>query len=420
MNRFVTAKQAETWINGERWKGEKRGLENTRALLEILGHPETRMGRILHVAGTNGKGSTCAYLSGALTACGYKTGLFTSPYLRRFNERISLNGQPIPDEALADVASRVADAAEEAARSGIFATTFELLTVCACEYYAREHTDFAVMEVGMGGRLDSTNVLPSSVSLIAAIGFDHMARLGNTLPEIAAEKAGIFKSGVPAVVMQNPDSVMRVFAESAQNAGAELYIADKPRLLEYTKDGSTFECTLPVSGRILQSIRVRGAHQADNACLALSALDLLGIDMEAARRGVARAYWPGRLDLIGNILIDCAHNPQGAYTLKEYVDTFFSAHRKVLLTGMMQDKQIDKCAEIFASFADETVTTAVSWPRAISACELAKFYPDAHAVENEEAALAAAVKRAGSDGLVICAGSVYLAGDVLNILSSAR
>ena len=189
--RFQSAPEAISWINGARWKGEKKGLENTRALLEKLGHPEQRMGKIVHVAGTNGKGSTCAFLESGLKACGYHVGLFTSPYLRFFNERIVFDGKPIDDEALIDVASRVREAAEALTYEGVYCTTFELLTASACLYYALRGADYAVMEVGMGGRLDSTNVLPSSVSLIAAIGMDHMQSLGDTIEQIAFEKAGI-------------------------------------------------------------------------------------------------------------------------------------------------------------------------------------------------------------------------------------
>ena len=415
-NRFETASEAIDWINGARWKGEKKGLENTRALLGRLGHPEERMGRIVHVAGTNGKGSTCAFLDSALRACGCKVGLFTSPYLRRFNERIVFDGKPIADEALIDVASRVKEAAEALTGAGVYCTTFELLTASACLYYADMGAEYSVMEVGMGGRLDSTNALPSSVSLIAAIGMDHMQSLGDTIEKIAFEKAGIMKSGVPAAVMPNPESVMQVFKQHAKEVGAPLYLADKPSIEGISASGCRFTCKLP-HGEAAQTIFIPGAHQAQNAALALTALDLLGVDMGRAMQGVERASWPGRLDFRGNVLIDCAHNPQGAETLKKYVTRFFGARKKVLVTGMMRDKQIEACSEIFKSFADEVVTTQVSWPRAIGAQELMSYYPGcAAACGSVSQALEKARALAGGDGLVICAGSVYLAGDVINIL----
>ena len=414
--RFQTAVEAINWINGARWKGEKKGLENTRALLNKLGHPERRMGKILHVAGTNGKGSTCAFLESGLNACGYHVGLFTSPYLRFFNERIVFDGKPIGDETLIDVASRVREAAEALTQEGVYCTTFELLTASACLYYADMGADYAVMEVGMGGRLDSTNVLPASISLIAAIGMDHMQSLGDTIEQIAAEKAGIMKPGVPVVVAPNPKSVIQVMKQNARSVGAPLYLADKPLIAEQSAEGCRVTCDLPHM-RVTQTITIPGAHQAQNAALALTGLDLLGVDMARAIMGVERASWPGRLDLRGNVLIDCAHNPQGAETLKKYVERYFKDRKKVLLTGMMKDKQVSACAGIFGSFADAVVTTQVAWPRAISAEELNAFYPeDTAAFGDVKTALQEAKRLAGENGLVVSAGSVYLAGDVLNIL----
>ena len=417
IKRFETARQAIDWINGARWKGEKKGLENTRALLAKLGHPETRMGKIVHVAGTNGKGSTCALMAAALKACGYRVGLFTSPYLRRFNERIVFDDQPISDEALADIAARVREAAEELTSEGIYCTTFELLTASSCLYYADMHADYSVMEVGMGGRLDSTNVLPSSISLIAAIGMDHMQSLGDTLEKIAAEKAGIMKAGVPVVVMPGEESVMRVFEETASRVGAPLYRASEPQSATAGIDGARFTLALPSGARMEQEISLRGAHQIANAALALTALDLMGVSLPGASEGIKRACWPGRLDLRGNVLIDCAHNPQGAQSLKEYVQRWFGERKKVLLTGMMRDKQIERCSAIFQSFSDRVVTTQVDWPRAISAEELKNVYGgEALACPDVAQGLQTALRLAGEDGLIIAAGSVYLAGDVINIL----
>ena len=418
--RFDTAAQAIEWINGARWKGEKKGLENTQALLDKLGHPETHMGKILHVAGTNGKGSTCAFLESGLHACGCRVGLYTSPYLRFFNERIVFDGKPISDEALVDVASRVREAAEALTGEGIYCTTFELLTASACLYFADMHADHSVMEVGMGGRLDSTNVLPSTVSLIAAIGMDHMQSLGDTLEKIAAEKAGIMKPGVPVAVMPGPQNVMRVMKQTAREVGAPLTVADRPLMAAQSVDGCRFTCKLP-HGKVMQTITIAGAHQAQNAALALTALDLMGADMSRACEGVSRASWPGRLDLRGNVLVDCGHNPQGAQTLQKYVKRWFADRKKVLLTGMMKDKQIGACSDIFKSFADQVVTTQVSWPRAIQAEELKNYDPeDTVACADVAEALQTARQLAGEDGLVITAGSVYLAGDVINILEGEK
>lgn len=417
MSEFLTAQSAIDWVTGARWKGEKHGLENTRALLEALGHPEARMGRVIHVAGTNGKGSTCAMIDAGLRAAGFRTGLFTSPYLCRFHERIRVNGAPISDGELMSVAGRVRAAAETLLEKDIKCTTFELLTAMACLHYAETGVDFSVMEVGMGGRLDSTNVLSPEVSVIAAIGMDHMARLGSTLPEIAAEKAGIIKPETPAVVLSQSAEVMAVFRETAREMRAPLFETAPYEIIESDAYGCAFATELPAAGLVRQRISLPGAHQAANACLALTALDRLRIDMPRAQGGVARAKWPGRLEWIGNVLIDGAHNPQGARALKAYAEEALKGRRVVLLTGMMQDKQHAACADIFSTLADEIVTTSVDWPRALDAFALAEDYHGRAVSEPSiPAALARARRVAGEDGAIVVAGSIYLAGDVRNLL----
>ena len=417
MPAFESAEEAIRWINGARWKGEKNGLANTRALLDALGNPEKRMGRVIHVAGTNGKGSTCAMIERALRECGLKTGLFTSPYLCRFQERIRLNGAPIPDDALTDVCARVREKAEKLAENGICATTFELLTAIACLYYADSAVDFAVMEVGMGGRFDSTNVLFPAVSVIAAIGMDHMARLGNTIGEIAFEKAGIVKPRTPAVVMTQSEDAMRVFRSAAREMNAPLFETAPVSVLSETADGASFAVPLPANGLTRARIRLGGAHQIANAALALTALDRLGIDMTRAVSGLEKTRWPGRLEWIGNVLIDGAHNPQAARTLADYIHTYFQGRRVALVTGMMQDKQYEACASIFKTFASDVVTARVDWPRALPADALAAVYGHgACAAPSIRTALSTAKRLAGEDGIVVVAGSIYLAGDVRNLL----
>ncbi len=416
MTRFESAQAAADWINGARWKGEKNGLENTRALLAALDHPENKMGRIIHVAGTNGKGSTCAMIDKALRNCGYKVGLFTSPYLCAFNERIRLNGAPIPDEDLIDIASRVREAAEGLISAGVYATTFEILTACACLYYAEKQADFSVMEVGMGGRLDSTNVLMPDVCAIAMIGMDHMSRLGNTLSEIAAEKAGIMKTGVPAVVLTQDENVMRVFRETARSMRTPLFETGIIHKLSQDRNGFEIAVELPTSGFTRVKGNLPGAHQEKNAAIAVNVLDRLGINMQKALSGIEKAVWPGRLEWVENILIDGAHNPQGAHALKSYLDAYVPERPIVLLTGMMQDKQVEACASIFKEFSDYVITTNVNWPRAVHAQELKNYYKNALAFDTVESALKHARGLAGKDGAVVCAGSIYLAGDVRNLL----
>ncbi len=421
---FERVGDAINWIIGERWKGEKNGLENTRALLKALGDPQTRMGKIVHVAGTNGKGSTCAFIERGLRECGYKTGLFTSPYLCCFQERIRLNGKPISDEKLISVAKTVAASALELSGAGVFCTTFELLTAAACLFFAEENVDYSVIEVGMGGRLDSTNVLSPTVSVIAAIGMDHMQRLGNTIEDIAREKAGIIKPGVPCVALSQQETVMRVFRDYARTVKAPLFETGKEIALNEDAFGSRFSVDLPAYGLLSQSVSIAGGHQMRNAALALTALDRLDIDMKKASAGVALAKWQGRLEWVSNVLIDCAHNPQGANALCEYLKKHMKDRKTVLLTGMMHDKQIDACASVFGSFADCVVATRVEWQRALPAEELANTYlrifPEkagrVYSRESVSDALALSKKLAGDDGVVVVAGSVYVAGDVRRLM----
>ncbi len=418
MQTFTDAAQAVAWIHNLRWTGQKSGLTNTQALLDALGHPERRMGRMVHVAGTNGKGSTCALVERGLRACGYRTGLFTSPYLCRFAERIRVDGVPIPDAALIDCTERVRAACDALAQRGVYCTTFELMTAVAVLYFAESHTEYAVIEVGMGGLLDPTNALPSDLCLIAAIGLDHMKELGDTVEQIALQKAGIIKSSAPVAVTVQAEAIMAPIRQAAKAHGAPLFEVPAPAVLETALNSQTFVFSIPFGGTCTQRIRLNGSHQRQNAVLARTGLALLGVNSQLASEGMACAQWPGRLEWIGSWLIDSAHNPQAAHTLAEYVQTAAPVGGKiVLLTGMMKDKAIEECAAIMTSFADEVITTAVDDPRAVAPDQLARLYGEkAHDFPTIEAAFDAARRAAGAHGIVVVAGSLYLTGAIRNRL----
>ncbi len=416
---FDTAPQAIEWIEGLRYKGEKNGLANMRALLARLGNPQDKL-RMVHVAGTNGKGSTCAMLERMLRQCGLKTGLYTSPYLMRYHERMRVNGAPIGDEALVRLASLVRAEAEALVAEGVRPTTFELGTALCLLWFCEEQVDIAVIEVGLGGRLDPTNVIMPEVCLIAAIGMDHTKVLGDTLTAIAREKAGIIKDGIPVAVQDQPDPAVRaVFHEAAHAHGSLLIdLHEHPAsILEERPDGYRFD----FDGHTAE-IHLCGRHQVANACLALSGIRLLrsrGWDLpeDAVREGMRLAQWPGRLEwLAPNLLIDGAHNPHGAAALTAYVKKFLSGRRIVLCVGMMKDKDAASCAGLYKEIADEVVCTQVDYPRAMPAGELAKLYLDegvrATAVENRFEALSRALELAGEDGVAIVCGSLYLVGDI--------
>lgn len=421
-NEFKNAAQAVDWIFGLRYKGEKCGLANMRALLERLGNPQASL-RCVHVAGTNGKGSTCAMLERMLRACGLKTGLYTSPYLMKYGDRIRVNGLPINDQDFMRLTERVRQATEALLAEDVRPTAFELGTAVCLLYFAEQQVDIAVIEVGLGGRLDATNVLTPLLSLIAPIGMDHTHVLGDTLTLIAGEKAGIIKRRVPVIVQAQALAVREVFHRTAQALESPIIdLADSDLSIQridahgalFTLNGERAEIRLP------------GLHQVENAALALSAVHALQaqgwrLPEAQALEGLKKAVWPGRLEwLEESLLIDGAHNPHGARALAEYVRSFLADRRIVLLVGMMKDKDVASCTTLYARIAAEAVCTQVDYPRAMPAAELAALCRAqgiaACCESTVPQALARARELAGEDGLVIVCGSLYLVGDIRLLL----
>ena len=404
---FTNANDAINWIHGARYKGQKNGLENTRALLSALGNPQRRF-RSVHIAGTNGKGSTAAFTERALRGAGYKTGMYTSPYLIKYNERVQVAGVPIPDAALIDIVNLLVAKSDILVREGVFPTTFELGTALAFEYFSRMGVDIAVIEVGLGGRFDATNVITPDVSMIAAIGLDHMKMLGNTVCEIAFEKAGIIKPGVPVVAQAQDAPILDVFRKSARERGCALTIAEMPEILEETAHGARF-----LIDGLEYETALCGRHQLLNASLSIHALRILGIADQHIRSGIAQAKWPCRLEWVAGALIDGAHNPQGARSLRDYLERFFPGQKITLMTGMMHDKQMDECAKILAPICARVIATAVDEPRAASPEVLAELYRnlgvETVAMSGVENAIRSCLER---DGIRVFAGSLYIAGAV--------
>ena len=420
---FESAAQAIDWINGLRYAGEKNGLANMRALLERMGNPEKRL-KMVHVAGTNGKGSTCSMLERMLRECGLKTGLYTSPYLMRFPERMRVNGVPIDDESLVRIASRVRKETEKLLAEGVKPTTFELGTAIALTYFAEQQVDIAVIEVGLGGRLDPTNVIMPEVCLIAPIGMDHTKVLGEDLVQIAGEKAGIIKEGVPVAVapQQNAD-IMQVFRRTAEEKHAQMLEVRREAIeaVEADARGARFS----FRGQNAK-IRLAGEHQVENACLALSGMELLRnrgfcLSEELCIQGLAKAIWPGRLEWIDDqLLIDGAHNPHGAKALFAYVKKYLAGRRIVPVIGMMKDKDVSSCVCLYADLSKEAVATQVDYPRAMPHEELRDLLIS-HGVNAVSAgtipeAIGRAREIAGRDGIVLVCGSLYVAGEVRLLL----
>jgi dihydrofolate synthase/folylpolyglutamate synthase len=376
--------EALAWLYSTQLFGIKLGLENTRRLLAALDHPE-RACRFLHVAGTNGKGSTCAMLDAVLRAAGHRSGLYTSPHLVDFRERIRVNGERIPEADVARILTRLRDATSGWAHAP---TYFELSTALALRHFADAGAELVVLETGMGGRLDSTNAVTPIVSVITPIAMDHAQWLGDTLAKIAAEKAGILKPGVSAV--------SAVLEARAREVGAPL---------EFVRE--------PFPGHV----GLAGSHQKENAALAVAALRAARIDIPdaALRQGLATMQWPGRFQRLGDrFVLDGGHNPHAAAQLVRTWREEFGEERPLVIFSALGDKEYAAMLETLAAIADELWIVPVRSARATEPETLAAAAPvPARIFESLDAALAEAKSR---DRRVLVTGSLFLVGEALEIL----
>jgi dihydrofolate synthase/folylpolyglutamate synthase len=419
-------------------------LEEMRLLVEALGHPERRFRSVL-IAGTNGKGSTAATLAAILKSAGYRCGLYTSPHLVRVNERIRIDGEPISDEAFARHYFRVDDCARKLVTDGTLPahpSFFEALTAVAFEAFADARVDLAVLEVGMGGRLDATNVVEPLLSVITDISLDHTEWLGDTIPLIAREKAGILRPrGVLVTLPQHPEANQTIGEVAAEldvrgvNAAeytpcvqrSALSVPEKPLRNQYSLNvmGETLEVDSPLGGE----------HQRRNIALAIAtAVELCNshgyrITPMQIAEGIRQTQWPGRLERIrvqgkADVLLDVAHNPAGAWALRAAVSSFENAEsatrKHTLVFGCMKDKAYTAMAQILFPLFDLVVATPVESPRSASASDIvqaaAKTGVRAIAASDGHKALETAWAETPKDGLIVIAGSVYLVGDVRPLL----
>ena len=430
-------RQALNYIENTGKFGSRLGLENVSRLLDILGNPHRDL-RIIHVAGTNGKGSTCSFINSMLIYQGYNVGLYTSPYLEEFNERIKINNVNISDEDLAQSVSRVSDAIGQMIEEGCdHPTEFEIITACAFLYFRDRDVDFAVIEVGLGGRLDATNVCIPLVSAITSISMDHTEYLGDTLARIAFEKGGIIKNKRPVVLYQQSDEVESVISSICSERDSELFITENDKI-EYISEGmSSQSVNLEVMGHFYSGIEISlpGRHQARNLAVALSVLRLLEIssdisqvDTEALYRSIRETRWPGRMEVIKTeplTIIDGAHNPDGAAILSESVDRYLVGKKINLVFGMLRDKDILSVAKLLAVRADRIIITEPESPRAASSAEVhgiiletlrGEDVPDITEIPDIEEAVRHGQSMAGDGEAVIYAGSLYMIGRVRSLL----
>jgi len=427
----------------------KFDLTHMRVLLEALEHPEKKFPALL-IAGTNGKGSTAATLASVLQASGYKTGLYTSPHLVRINERIRINGAAIADNEFAlihDLVDRTAERLVTESELPWHPSFFEMLTAIAFEYFSRERIDIAVLEVGMGGRLDATNVVEPRLSVITDIALDHQKFLGDTLAEIAREKVGILRAKVPVVTLpQTPEANdvigNAILALDAKAVSAVPFVPPvSPNSAQYLvpstheKTGYVSRYPIQVVGKeITVETPLVGRHQLRNLALAIAAAEELSrarfpaITAATIETGIRETRWPGRFQVLSatadhpEIVFDVAHNPAGAWALRSTLSAAYEDRRLVFVFGAMRDKAVGEIAEILFPLADRVIATHVENPRAATAAEIreAAFRVAVDIVDAPDvpSALAQARAAAGTRGLVVVTGSIYIVGEAMRTLGA--
>ena len=422
----MTLDSALNYIHGLYRKGTKPSLERVRQLLSQLGDPQKQL-KFVHIAGTNGKGSTAAMSAAILHKAGYRTGLFTSPYIYRFNERIVLNGCQIPDEdviALTEELQAIAETMEDRP------TEFDFVTAMAMTYYARQKADIVVLEVGVGGVLDSTNIIPvPEAAVITNIGLDHTDLLGDTLEKIAAVKGGIIKEGGSAVIYRGSPSVEAVFETICREKNAGLRKADFAGLssVSHDLDGQVFDC----GERKGLKLPLLGQHQLYNAAVVLAVMDTLiekgwAISEDHIRQGMASVSWPGRFDIISReplFIIDGGHNPQCIEALVKNISDYLTGRKLVVLTGVLADKDYADMFRPVMDFVEQFVCITPDSPRKLEADDLAAYLRGVGAKAEGCGEMIHGIRRclelAGEDGVVLCFGSLYSIGQIKGALEDA-
>lgn len=405
--------------------GIEPGLERIEALLERLGHPERQM-RSVHVAGTNGKGSTCCMIERVLREAGYVTGLYTSPHMVTFAERMQIKGEFISEGELIELIEEVRLAAEE---GGITATFFEFVTAVAFLYFAKKGVEIAVVEVGMGGLLDATNVVQPEVAVVTNVGLDHTEFLGETKEEIAREKGGVFKTGAVAITGERDAKVLAVLEDLADKAGVELmraYNEVAVEIIEHDLGGQVIEVRSGGVKRRL-SMRLVGQHQAENAGVALAALAALRergwiLDEGSVERGMAKAFWPGRLQVLKQeplVVADAAHNEDGLIALGKFLATMDVAKPTVLLVGLKQGRDPALLAREVASLFDVIIVSEADF-MAEDAVRVGKALQEGgvlkvEVVVDRQRAMQRAQELVGKHGMILITGSIYFVGDMMKV-----
>ncbi|MBT9159850.1 MAG: Dihydrofolate synthase/folylpolyglutamate synthase [Dehalococcoidia bacterium] len=410
----------------ERWPGfgyaARFDLRRMEDLLRRLGSPHLRT-RTVHIAGSKGKGSTAAMIASTLSVAGFRTGFYTSPHLHTMRERIRIDGQLIAEHEFAELLSEIKPEIEATNRGqSEELSTFEILTAMAFHYFQKQEAAFLVVEAGLGGRLDATNVARTEVCVVTSISRDHTAVLGDTIPQIAAEEAGIIKPGVTVISSPQVDEAADVIREICLKKEAKLIMVGE-EITWQGKDFSLESQTVNIRGRKSQydlTIPLLGEHQLENAATAVAALETLDIEKHHIISGLANVHWPGRIEILRReplLIADGAHNDDSARRLREALQRYFRFDRAILIIGISGDKDCSAIIAELAPFFDKVITTAAQHPRAVAAKALAQEFErqgvEAQAVENVAQAVSAALAQAGKRDLICATGSLFVVAEVI-------
>ena len=420
--------EVTSFINKAKKFGSRLDLTRIKKLCDLLGNPEDKC-KFIHIAGTNGKGSVSCFLANILKDAGYKTGLFTSPFIYDFNERIQINNKSISDESLMEVMEKVVIATDKMLSEGFeHPTEFELITACSFLYFAKEKCDVAVLEVGLGGILDSTNVIKKPlVSVITSISTDHTEYLGNTISEIAKNKCGIIKKSCPVVSypFQNPDA-LDVIEKTSKEKNAELTVCDIKSLDIIKTDISGNEFCY---NGILYGTKLLGEYQVYNAVTAINAIEKLDangyvISNKNIQNGLKCAKWPVRFEILNSspvVIADGSHNEDGMRVFTENAKKILKGKRCICVFGMLKDKEYEKCLKMLSDISDTVVVTEVDNPRKESAENLKtcaeKYFKNVYAEKLNFDAVKKSKELSGNDDVIIALGSLYMMKNIKDAVS---
>ena len=413
------------YIHSTSWKGSQLGLSRISKLFELLGNPQKGL-KIIHIAGTNGKGSTAAMLASILLEAGYKTGLYTSPFIHKFNERIQINSLNITDEELVDLANKLRVFTDQMSDSP---TEFELITAMAFLHFSQKQCDIVVLEVGMGGRLDATNVIDTpEIAVITSIGLDHTSELGDTVEKIAFEKTGIIKQNGVVISYPQTESVEKIIREKCKEQKARVSFVDSNdiKFTDQNLSGQRFEYK-EINNLIIPLL---GKHQLLNAAVVIKAINALQnrgwfITEEALRNGLKKTIWPCRFEVIMRnpvFIVDGAHNPQGVQAVVDTLSSLFPGRKITFLAGVLEDKNYQEMIEILAPHANRFITVTPNSSRALPAKDLAlyieKYQVRTIVCESIEYGVRASLNTAEKDDIICALGSLYIVGPIRDYLYS--